>query len=166
MGLGHAPAHHSHHRRAVGNDGELFELLHHRLGTRQVFPISIGSTSNNPLMPKATEFGRGFFTDLGNTGDMQDWLEILFGQLSSPCWRLSGSIKPVGKSLEHSPSQIADLYDGEPIVLATQARSLPSQVVLHGRIGSESWSLPISLKQAAAQRGLSVYWADRLSPPR
>src|SRR4029079_7486760 len=61
--------------------------------------------------------------------------------------------------LEHYPSLIADLNEGEPIVLAVKAASLPDQAVLRGQVGTQPWSLPLSMKQATARGGLSVYWA-------
>ena len=61
--------------------------------------------------------------------------------------------------LEQFPATITDLYEGEPIVLALKADSLPSQAVLHGQVGNAAWSLPISFNNAATHGGLSVYWA-------
>jgi len=62
-------------------------------------------------------------------------------------------------ALEHYPSRIADLYEGEPIVLAAKATSVPEQALLQGHMGTHPWSLPVSMKQATVRGGLSVYWA-------
>ena len=62
-------------------------------------------------------------------------------------------------ALEQYPAQIADLYEGEPIVLAIKADSLSPQAIFRGQTGNQSWSLPVSLKNSAAHGGLSVYWA-------
>ena len=61
--------------------------------------------------------------------------------------------------IEQYPARIPDLYEGEPLVLAVKARSLPEHTVLHGQIGTRPWSLPVSTKQATARSGLSVHWA-------
>ena len=63
--------------------------------------------------------------------------------------------------LEQFPATITDLYEGEPIVLALKADSLPSQSVLRGQIGRAAWSLPISFNDAPTHGGLSVYWARK-----
>jgi Ca-activated chloride channel family protein len=143
----------------VGNEDELFEVLHQRVGNRRLFTIGIGSTPNGHLMRKAAEFGRGTFTYIGKVDEVERKLEGLFKKLERP---VLGDITldQVGWSgLEQYPSKITDLYEGEPIVLALKAHSLPLQAMLHGQAGGHSWSHPISLNHAAAQGGLSVYWA-------
>ena len=61
--------------------------------------------------------------------------------------------------LEQFPTRSADLYEGEPIMLAIKAGSLPPQTLLHGKTGIQPWSLPVTLKNAVTHGGLSVYWA-------
>lgn len=143
----------------VGNEEELFELLHQRVGTKRLFTIGIGSTPNSHLMRKAAEFGRGTFTYIGKVDEVKDKLDGLFKKLERSV--LSDiTIDQTGWSgLEQYPAKIADLYEGEPIVLALKAGSLPPQAMLHGQTGTHSWSLPVSLKHATTQGGLSVYWA-------
>jgi Ca-activated chloride channel family protein len=143
----------------VGNEDELFELLHHRLGSRRVFTIGIGSTPNSHLMRKTAEFGRGTFTYVGNLTEIKDKLDALFKKLEHPVLNDIQLDQAGWTGLEQYPSRIADLYEGEPIVLAVKATSLPDQVMLRGKIGTQPWSLALSMKQAAAQGGLSVYWA-------
>ena len=143
----------------VGNEEELFELLHHHVGSRRLFTIGIGSTPNSHLMRKAAESGRGTFTHIGNVNEVKTKLDGLFKKLERPV--LSDiTIDPAGWSnLEQYPAKIADLYEGEPIVLALKAGSLPPQTVLHGRAGTTPWSLPVSLQYVTSHGGLSVFWA-------
>jgi Ca-activated chloride channel family protein len=143
----------------VGNEDELFELLHHRLGTRRVFTIGIGSTPNSHLMRKTAEFGRGTFTYVGNVSEVKDTLDALFKKLEHPVLSDIQLDRTGWTALEHYPSRIADLYDSEPIVLAAKATSVPEQALLRGHMGTQPWSLPVSMKQATARGGLSVYWA-------
>lgn len=143
----------------VGNEDELFELLTYRLGTRRVFTIGIGSTPNSHLMRKTAEFGRGTFTYVGNTSEVKDRLDALFKKLERPVLNDIQLDRTGWTGLEHYPSRMADLYEGEPMVLAVKALSLPDQAVLNGHMGTRPWSLPVSMKQAKDRGGLSVYWA-------
>lgn len=143
----------------VGNEDELFELLHHRLGTRRVFTIGIGSTPNSHLMRKTAEFGRGTFTYVGNVSDVKDTLDVLFKKLEHPVLSNIQLDHASWAGREHYPSRIADLYEGEPIVLAVKATSVPEQALLRGHMGTQPWSLPVSMKQTTTRGGLSVYWA-------
>jgi len=143
----------------IGNEDELFELLTHRLGTRRVFTVGIGATPNSYLMRKTAEFGRGTFTYVGNVSEVKEKLDGLFKKLEHPVLNNIQLDRTGWTGLEHYPSLIADLNEGEPIVLAVKAASLPDQAVLRGQIGTQPWSLSLSMKQATARGGLSVYWA-------
>lgn len=143
----------------IGNEEELFELLHHRVGTRRLFTIGIGATPNSHVMRKMAEFGRGTFTYIGKIEEVKEKLDALFKKLERPV--LSDiSLDGTGWStLEPYPATIGDLYEGEPIVLAIKAASLPEQATLRGKAGTASWTLPVSVHHAAAQGGLSINWA-------
>ena len=143
----------------IGNEEELFELLHHRLGTRRVFTVGIGSAPNSHLMRKTAELSRGTFTYISNTAEVKDKLDGLFRKLERPVLSDLQFDQTGWAGSEQYPSRIADLYEGEPLVIALKARSLPEQMVLHGQVGTNPWSLPVSMKQATARSGLSVYWA-------
>jgi Ca-activated chloride channel family protein len=143
----------------IGNEEELFELLHHRLGTRRLFTIGIGAAPNSHLMRKTAEFGRGTFTFIGNVNEVKEKLEWLFKKLERPVLNDIRFDTSGWSALEQFPRQIADLYEGEPIVLAIKAGTLPQQALLHGKAGSRPWSLPVSFKNATSRGGLSVFWA-------
>jgi len=143
----------------VGNEEELFELLHHRVGNRRLFTIGIGSTPNSYLMRKAAEFGRGTFTYIGKVNEVEEKLERLFKKLERPVLGNITLDQAGWSGLEQYPAKIADLYEGEPILLALKANALPSQAMLQGQTGARPWALPITFNQAAAHGGVSVYWA-------
>ena len=142
----------------VGNEEELFELLHLRLGTRRLFTIGIGSTPNSHLMRTAAELGRGTFTYIGNVTEVKDRLDVLFKKLERPVLN-DIAFDSSWSGFEQYPPQIADLYEGEPIVIALRARSVPQQAMLKGSAANLPWSLPVSFKAASSRGGLSVYWA-------
>ncbi len=143
----------------VGNEEELFELLHQRVGSRRLFTIGIGSTPNSHLMRTAAEFGRGTFTYIGKVEEVEQQLERLFKKLERPVLGEITLDQSGWSGLEQYPAKITDLYEGEPIVVALKADSLPSHTMLRGQAGARPWSLPVSLNQAVTQGGLSVYWA-------
>ena len=143
----------------IGNEEELFELLHHQLATRRLFTIGIGSTPNSHLMRKTAEFGRGTFTYIGNVNEVKDKLDGLFKKLERPVLNAITIDQTGWSGLEPYPAQIADLYEGEPVVLAIKASSLPPQAILRGQTGAQPWSLPVALKSSASHGGLSIYWA-------
>jgi Ca-activated chloride channel family protein len=145
----------------VGNEEELFELLHQRLGTRRLFTVGIGATPNSHLMRKTAEFGRGTFTYIGNVNEVKDKLDHLFRKLERPVLNDLVFDASGWSGLEQYPARVADLYEGEPIVLTLKAESIPSQAILKGLRGGQPWSLPISFTPASSRSGLSVFWARK-----
>ncbi|MDO8355297.1 MAG: marine proteobacterial sortase target protein [Nitrospirota bacterium] len=143
----------------VGNETELFELIRQRLGPRRLFTIGIGSAPNSHFMRKASEFGRGTFTHIGNVNEVKDKMDALFRKLEHP---VLTEIRLEGTGLDGAelfPSRIPDLYDGEPVVVAIKTRSLPDEVTIQGKEGSTPWKVTLSLTQSPSREGLSVYWA-------
>ena len=96
----------------IGNEEELFELLHHRLGTRRVFTVGIGSAPNSHLMRKTAELGRGTFTYIGNTAEVKDKMDGLFRKLERPVLSDLRFDQTGWTGIEQYPSRIADLYEG------------------------------------------------------
>ena len=76
-------------------------------------------------MRKTAEFGRGSFTYVGNVSEVKEKLDGLFKKLEHPVLNDIQLDRTGWTGLEHYPSLIADLYEGEPIVLAVKAASLP-----------------------------------------
>jgi Ca-activated chloride channel homolog len=68
----------------IGNEDELFEAIHRRLGDSRLFTVGIGSAPNSHFMRKAAEFGRGSFSYIGKTEEVQDKMEALFQKLERP----------------------------------------------------------------------------------
>ena len=143
----------------VGNETELFELIQQRLGPRRLFTVGIGSAPNSHFMRKASEFGRGTFTHIGNVNEVKDKMDALFRKLEHPVLtdiRLEG---PGLDGAELFPSRIPDLYDGEPILVAIKHNGLPDEVTIQGKDGSIPWKVTLPPKQSQPREGLSVYWA-------
>jgi Ca-activated chloride channel family protein len=143
----------------VGNETELFDLITQRLGPRRLFTIGIGSAPNSHFMRKASEFGRGTFTHIGNVNEVKEKMDALFRKLEHPVLTEIHLEGPDLDGAELFPSRIPDLYDGEPVVVAIKHTRLPDEVTIQGKEGSTPWKTTLSLKQSTSREGLSVYWA-------
>jgi Ca-activated chloride channel family protein len=143
----------------VGNETELFELITQRLGPRRLFTVGIGSAPNSHFMRKASEFGRGTFTHIGNVNEVKDKMDALFRKLEHPVLTEIHLEGPGLGGAELFPSRIPDLYDGEPVVVAIKHTQLPDEVTIEGKEGSTPWKTTLSLKQSESREGLSIYWA-------
>ena len=146
---------------AVGNESRLFEAIRERLGDRRLFTIGIGSAPNSHFMREAARLGRGTFTYIGSPAEVQEKMVALFRKVEAPAvaditLELAGAA-----DAELLPVPIPDLYQGEPVVVALRARTLPAHVVVRGRTGSTAWTREVPIHAAVEGAGLSTHWARR-----
>ena len=142
---------------AVGNEAQLLAAIHERLGDSRLFTIGIGSAPNSHFMREAARLGRGTFTFIGSLAEVKEKMVALFAKLESPALT-DIAIEPVAGA-EIVPERIPDVYLGEPVTVALRAPTLPSRVVLRGRLGVEVWEQALTLHPAGEGAGLSSHWA-------
>jgi len=142
----------------VGNEDELFGVIRDQLGTSRLFTIGIGSAPNSHFMRKAAEFGRGTFTYVGSTSDVQAQMDAMLRKLERPVLT-DVTVDGLDQADEMFPARIPDLYEGEPIVLAVKSAHLPAAVTLRGVLGRTPWTSTVSLQNGSPREGLAVHWA-------
>jgi Ca-activated chloride channel family protein len=142
---------------AVGNEGELIQLIQRRLSDRRLFTIGIGSAPNSFFLAKAAQYGRGTFTFIGDVREVAEKMGALFTKLESPVLT-DVAISWPGKT-EVWPREPGDLYAGEPIVAVAQTDALEGNVTITGRRGGTAWSASVPLSASANEPGIGVLWA-------
>jgi Ca-activated chloride channel family protein len=145
---------------AVGNELRLFAAIRERLGDRRLFTIGIGSAPNTHFMREAARLGRGTFTYIGSPDEVQAKMVALFRKVESPAVA-DITLELGGGDAEVLPTPIPDLYQGEPVVVALRARTLPAFVTVRGRSGSTAWTREVPIHTAREGAGLSTLWARR-----
>ena len=146
---------------AVGNEDQLFSVIRQRLGDSRLFTIGIGSAPNSHFLRKAAEFGRGSFTYIGSTTEVQEKMSALFRKLEHPALTEIGVELSSTAGVEILPERVPDLYLGEPLIVSIRASRLPEHIRLRGRFGGAVWETTLSAAQGENREGLSVYWARK-----
>ncbi|MCU7937733.1 MAG: marine proteobacterial sortase target protein [gamma proteobacterium symbiont of Bathyaustriella thionipta] len=142
---------------SVGNETQLFSIIHTHLKEARLFTIGIGSAPNSYFMTKAAHFGRGSFTYIGTVDEVQQKMSALFNKLESPV--LSHlSIEWPQKS-EVYPERVPDLYMGEPLIVSAKIAELKGEVIIKGQTQQGSWQRKINLQQGGQHNGISTIWA-------
>jgi Ca-activated chloride channel homolog len=142
---------------AVGNENELFALIRERLDDRRLFTVGIGAALNSHFMTKAAQFGRGTFTSIGDTREVQEKMAALFRKLESPV--LTDVAVDWPSRAEAWPTTIPDLYAGEPIVVTAVLDTLDGEIALRGRHGGKAWRTTLPLSGNGTAAGIGVLWA-------
>lgn len=156
---------------AVGNEDQLFQLIHSQLNEARLFTVGIGSAPNSHFMRRAAEFGRGSFEYIGNQSDITERMSNLFRKLESPV--LSDlKIQWPGATptdLEPFPARTPDLYSGEPLILSVKGRELNGQLKISGTTAAAPWSRTLSFNHSGSPEthnqqqntGIATLWARK-----
>lgn len=145
---------------AVTNEEQLFALIRAQLGASRLFTVGIGSAPNSFFMRKAAEYGRGTFTYVGATHEVQAKIGALFGKIESPV--LSRVAIDWGDaSVEEHPRRVPDLYAGEPLVVAAKLRAPPTSIRVDGRLHGAPWAARVELPAPYEEAGVAKLWAKR-----
>jgi Ca-activated chloride channel family protein len=145
---------------AIGNEHELLDTISGMRGRSRVFMVGIGSAPNSFLMTRAAEIGRGTFTHIGSTEQVEERMRALFEKLESPVVTNLVATFPDGRA-DATPALLPDLYRGEPVVLAARLGRLTGDLTIAGRIGERPWTITLPLANAAEGSGISKVWARR-----
>ena len=142
---------------AVGNEGELLELVRTRVGDRRLFTIGIGSAPNAYFLTKAAQFGRGTFTFIGDVREVAAKMGALFVKLESPV--LTDIAVAWPGTAEVWPREPGDLYAGEPIVVVARTDAQDGMVTITGRRAGVPWRASLPVPAGASEPGIGVLWA-------
>ncbi len=143
----------------VGNEDALFSLLQRDLQESRLFTVGIGSAPNSYFMEKAAQFGKGTFTHIGTTAEVQDKMDRLLLKLEHPALT-DIVIQSAGSAVgERLPTPVPDLYMGEPLTVALRSHNLPSSMTISGVQAGRRWETTLSLVNARPRSGIAVYWA-------
>src|SRR6266508_616389 len=115
----------------VGNEAELFSFIRANLGRSRLFTVGIGAAPNSHFMRNAARFGRGTFTYIGNTSEVQEKMTALFEKLESPVLT-NVEVRFDDPAAEMWPTRVPDLYAGEPVVVTVKFANPGGRVIVSG----------------------------------
>lgn len=142
---------------AIGNEAELFTLIHQKVGDVRLFNVGIGSAPNSYFMKKSAEFGRGTYTHIGNQQEVGGKMDMLFNKIEGAIaqaihvdWQVPN---------EQYPKRIGDLYQGEPLVVITKLNKKTDTASASGITQADHWNQSINVSSKSTSTGLSRLWA-------
>lgn len=144
---------------SVGNETQLFELVKNKLGNSRLFTIGIGSAPNSFFMTRAAEFGRGTYTYIGNTQEVQTKMQDLFTKLETPVLTQLKVELPVDTEMEIWPKRIPDLYLGEPVVIVAKTGGFSGNIKISGQRVRTLWEMELPMIGGQQGNGVAPLWA-------
>jgi Ca-activated chloride channel family protein len=147
---------------SVGNENQLYQLIEQRLGETRLFTVGIGSAPNSWFMRKAAEAGRGTFTTISALHEVSEKMQRLFRKLEQPRVTDVEVQWPSGNEVMSYPSEVPDLYAGEPIVLKAKLSNATRPgdlVVIRGNAALGTWAAELPVAIGEAESGIAALWA-------
>ena len=149
---------------SIGNEDALFKLIQNQLNNSRLFAVGIGSAPNSHFMSRAARFGRGTFTYIGDTSEVDDKISSLFHKLEDTVLtdiQIAWPEQENNSVIETWPKIIPDVYAGEPMLIAMKADSIPESLVVSGHTAHAPWNFRIDLVGGQQHRGIAKLWARR-----
>ncbi|MBH0002979.1 marine proteobacterial sortase target protein [Pseudoalteromonas sp. SWYJZ12] len=143
---------------SVSNEDVLFKNIQNKLGDSRLFTVGIGSAPNSFFMRRAADVGKGSFTFIGSTSEVQPKMQQLFDKLAHPAITNLALSDESGNNLDFWPSPLPDLYFGEPIMVAIKLNNAKS-VVLAGQTAQGPLSIKLSTQNSSSAQGIAKLWA-------
>ena len=143
---------------SVSNEDALFKNIQRKLGNSRLFTVGIGSAPNSFFMRRAADIGKGSFTFIGSTHEVQPKMQQLFDKLAHPAITNLALSDESGNSLDFWPSPLPDLYFGEPIMVAIKLNDT-SRITLNGQTAQGPLNIKLSAQNSANAKGIDKLWA-------
>ncbi|MBB1288680.1 marine proteobacterial sortase target protein [Pseudoalteromonas sp. SR43-6] len=143
---------------SVSNEDALFKNIQSKLGDSRLYTVGIGSAPNSFFMRRAADIGKGSFTFIGSTSEVQPKMQQLFDKLAHPAITNLALSDESGKSLDFWPSPLPDLYFGEPIMVAIKLNNAKN-LVLAGQTAQGPSSIKLSTQNSSNAQGIAKLWA-------
>lgn len=142
---------------AVNNEEQLLERIHEDLGEARLFTVGIGAAPNSWFMRKAAAFGRGSFTHIGDTREVDRRMDALLDRLAHPAMTdLCVSWPAVA---DQYPDPVPDLYAGEPLVVYARLPGLADPATVCGTRDGRDWRQDARLNRSDRRAGIAKLWA-------
>ena len=119
---------------SVSNEDALFKSIQAKLGDSRLFTVGIGSAPNSFFMRRAADVGKGSFTFIGSTSEVQPKMQQLFDKLAHPAITNLALSDENGNSLDFWPSPLPDLYFNEPIMVAIKLNNTRNVILKTGKL--------------------------------
>jgi Ca-activated chloride channel family protein len=145
----------------VADETRLFGVIKSDLHDARLFTVGIGSAPNSFFMRKAAQYGRGTFTYVGSTADVEDSMRELFEKIEHVA--LTDVLVDWPAAAELYPPQVPDLYAGEPLIVSASfpaGDGKPVELTAFGRVAGAPWQQAVAA-DTVALRGISTLWARR-----
>lgn len=145
----------------IGNEQQILQTLHDRLGSTRVFSFGVGSSPNRFLMDRMAIVGRGAVAYLSLNEDAVAVMEEFNRRISHPAMTDISIDWGTMQVTDVYPQRLPDLIVGRPIIVTGRYRGDIAPVSVNGRIDLQPTTFVVenAKSRAAEHSGIAAVWA-------
>ncbi len=146
----------------IGNEQQILNAIHEKLGESRIFSFGVGSSPNRMLMDRMALLGRGAVAYLSLNDDAVEIMDRFNQRISHPAMtdlQIDWSGMDVA---DVYPQRLPDLIVGRPVVVTGRFKGTPDMVKVNGRVAMEPASFAVTLDKHDASKshaGVAAVWA-------
>lgn len=147
----------------IGNEKEIFQAIHERLGGARIFSFGVGASVNRYLLEGMARIGNGAVAYVGLDERAGKAVDAFYERIRHPAMT---DIEVDWGSLEVSqsfPSRIPDLFVGRPVIITGRFKGRgKTKVSITGRAGGETKEMVLNLnlnERRSEHPGIPGIWA-------
>ena len=145
----------------IGNEAQILEAVHEKVGDARIFSFGIGSSVNRYLLERIAALGRGTAAFVTLDESSQRSVERLYEEISKPA--LSDISIDWGdlNAEEIYPAKVPDVFVGRPVIVTGRCKfDGEASVTLRGRIGGRPYETVMRVRAGGSSYpALGKLWA-------
>ena len=149
----------------IGNEADILEAVHERLGESRIFSFGVGSSVNRYLLDRMASLGKGAVAYVGLDENAGEIIDSFYERISHPALT-DVTIDWGGLEVtEVYPGKIPDLFVGRPIIVTGKFNGNSDTTIrVHGNIGGKDQEIAMAVNlddKASTHPGVACVWARK-----
>jgi len=149
----------------IGNEQQILEAVHQRLGESRIFSFGVGNSVNRYLLDRMAKLGKGAVAYVGLDESAGEIIDLFYDRISHPM--LTDMTIDWGRMVvtDMYPRRVPDLFVGRPIILTGRFEGKgKTNIRIAGKVCDEfqDISIPADLSDSSAEhKGIACVWARK-----
>ncbi len=149
----------------IGNEADILEAVHDKLGASRIFSFGIGSSVNRYLLDRMAKLGKGAVAYIGPDESSSEIVDAFYDRIYHPALT-DVSIDWGDLEVEDVyPARMPDLFVGRPLIVTGRFRGNQNTAIrIAGRVGQyeRQISIPVTFDEASTTHpGIACVWARK-----
>jgi len=149
----------------IGNEAQILEAVHDRLGASRIFSFGIGSSVNRYLLDRMAKLGKGAVAYIGPGESSSEIVDAFYDRICHPALT-DVSIDWGALQVEDVyPARLPDLFVGRPLIVTGRFRNAQDTTIrIAGRVGQyeRELNIPVTFDETSTTHpGIACVWARK-----